>query len=174
MYAGTIKEIQRIVSSSTQLILLSIQIQTRKVALVYNAIFFSTLVNEKKLPSVFVFLLLEAFLIGIAIALCTSICICPFFATWDIENRFKYCLSNGQRMYYLIIKAFLSKDPMATKIALSRSATIEKQIRQTMAMIPTRIAESKYEPIRILQKWAHRKETSLFNLTVEGFLYNST
>jgi hypothetical protein len=123
-------------------------------------------VNEKSLPKLFVFLLLALFLIGMSISICVSLFIFPLFSTIDIENRFSYCLKHLQRMYYLIIQAFLSRDRMNAKILLSRSSIIEQMIRQTMIIIQSRISEANYEPSRFLQKIFYRKRKHIIDLTI--------
>ncbi|CAF1140908.1 unnamed protein product [Rotaria sp. Silwood1] len=143
------------------------QIQTRKIALLYNIIFFSTIANEKKLPILFVFLLLEVFLIGISISIAVSLLVFPLFATIDIENRFNFCLRYFQRMYYLIIQAFLSPDPMAAKVSLSRASIIEGIIRQTLIVIQTRLVEAKYEPSSLIQRIFFRKRKHMIDLNIQ-------
>ncbi|CAF3244784.1 unnamed protein product [Rotaria sp. Silwood2] len=144
------------------------QIQTRKIALLYNAIFFSTIVNEEKLPILFVFLLLAVFLIGISISIFVSLLVFPLFATIDVENRFNYCLCYFQRMYYLIIQAFLSPDPIAAKVSLSRASIIEDIIRQTLIIMQTRLVEARYEPSRLLQRIFFRKRKHMIDLNIQG------
>jgi uncharacterized membrane protein YccC len=121
-------------------------------------------------PKVFVFLLLELFLIGMGIAICVALLIFPLFATIDFENRFNYCLKNLQRMYYFIIQAFLSRDEMNAKVSLSRAAIIEQMIHQTMMTIQPRIAEAKYEPSRLLQKIFYRKRRHIMDLNIQGLV----
>ena len=125
------------------------------------------MVNQKHLPKVFVFLLLELFLIGMGIAICVSLFIFPLFATIDIENRFNYCLKNLQRMYYFLIQAFLSRNEMDAKISLSRAAIIEQMIHQTMIAIQPRITEAEYEPSRLLQKIFYRKRRHIIDLDIQ-------
>jgi uncharacterized membrane protein YccC len=143
------------------------------VALLFNAIFFCTIVNEKSVPKMFVFLLLALFVIGMLISICVSLIIFPLFATIDIENRFSYCLKNLQRMYYFIIQAFLSRDQMNAKVSLSRSSIIEQLIRQTMIIIQSRIIEAKYEPSRFLQKIFYRKRRHIIDLNIQGLFYQN-
>ncbi len=104
------------------------------------------------------------------ISICVSLFIFPLFATIDIENRFSYCLKNLQRMYYLIIQAFLSRNQMDAKISLSRALIIEQMIRQTMVTIQTRIPEAKYEPSRFLQKIFYRKRRHIIDLNIQGLV----
>ncbi|UJR24079.1 hypothetical protein I4U23_027047 [Adineta vaga] len=143
------------------------QIQTRKITLLYNSIFFSTIVNQQSLPKVFVFLLLSLFLIGMSIAICVSLLIFPLFATFDVEHRFSYCLKNLHRMYYLIIQGFLSRDEMIAKVSLSRASILEQMIRQTMLLMQTRILETKYEPTKFLQKLFYRKQKNILYLNLQ-------
>ncbi|CAF1454679.1 unnamed protein product [Rotaria sp. Silwood1] len=91
------------------------------------------------------------------ISICISLLILPLFATFDIENRFSYCLKNLQRMYYFIIQAFLSQDQMNAKVSLSHTSIIEQVFRQTMIIIQLRIAEAQYEPSRLVEKIFYRK-----------------
>ncbi len=138
--------------------------------LLYNAIFFSTIVNEKSLPKLFVFVLLVLFLIGMLISICVSLLIFPLFATIDIENRFSYCLKNVQRMYYLLIQSFLSRNEMDAKISLSRASILEEIIRETMIIIQSRLVEAKSEPSRFFQKIFFSKRRDFIDLNIQGLL----
>ncbi|CAF1333701.1 unnamed protein product [Adineta steineri] len=143
------------------------QIQTRKMTLLINALFFATVVNQNSLPTIFVFLLLALFLIGMIISICVSILFFPLFATFDIEHRFSYCLKNLQGMYYFIIQAFLSDDRMSAKVSLSRASILEQMIRQTMILMQPRVTEAKYEPSRLLQKIFYRKRKHIIDLNIQ-------
>ncbi|CAF1324160.1 unnamed protein product [Adineta ricciae] len=143
------------------------QIQTRKIALLYNAIFFSTIVNQNSLPKVFVFLLLSMFIIGMSIAVLVSLFIFPLFATFDLEHRFSYCLSNLHRMYYLIVQGFLSRDRMTSKVSLSRASILEQMIRETMLLMQPRILEAKYEPRTLLKRLFYRKRKNFIDLNLQ-------
>jgi hypothetical protein len=105
-----------------------------------------------------------------SISICISLLIFPLFSTIDIENRFSYCLKYFQRMYYLIIQAFLSRDRMNAKILLSRASIIEQMIRQTMIIIQSRLSETNYEPSRFLQRIFSRKH--IIDLTIQGLFFS--
>ncbi|CAF4341758.1 unnamed protein product, partial [Adineta steineri] len=96
------------------------QVQNRKIALLIIAIFFSTIVNQANLPSTFIFILLELFVIGMAVAIIVSLLVFPLFATFDIENRVNYCLKNLQNMQTLVLQAFLCEDQMSAQVSLAR------------------------------------------------------
>ena len=102
------------------------------------------------------------------ISIAVSLVVIPLFATIDFENRFHYCLRSFQRMYYLIIQAFLSEDPIMAKIFLSRASIMEERIRQTLTSVPNRLIESQYEPSRLLQKIFFRRRRHMIDLSIEG------
>ncbi len=147
--------------------------QVRKLALIINAIFFASIVNQKNLPSTFVFLLLELFIIGMAIALLVSLFIFPLFATIDFENRVHYCLKNLQQMQTIIIQGFICQDEMNAQISTTRSSTIEQMVRTTMNLLCIRLVEARMEPSRYLQRIFNRKRKHLFNLTLQGYFFSS-
>lgn len=103
-----------------------------------------------------------------SIAIGVSLIISPFFATIDLENRFHYCFRSFQRMYFLIIQAFLSEDPIAAKIYLSRASIIEERIRQTLSIVPNRLIDTRYEPSRFLQRIFFGRRKSMSNLSVQA------
>lgn len=106
----------------------------------------------------FVFYFLSLFLIGMSISIFISLIIFPFYATIDIENRLNYSLKNLQRMYYLIIQSFLTINPMNKKIRLSNVRILEEMVDETIKIIRLRIAETNFEPSRLLQRlFFHRR-----------------
>jgi uncharacterized membrane protein YgaE (UPF0421/DUF939 family) len=131
--------------------------------LLFNAVFFSTIVNQRSIPYLFVFLLLELFVIGMFISICISLFIFPLFATFDIENRFNYCLFNLQRMYQFVIQAFLSENEMNSKVSLSRASIIENE---------TRLLEAKSEPSRLLKKVFYSKRREIIDLNIQGLSFS--
>ncbi|CAF1360199.1 unnamed protein product [Adineta steineri] len=143
------------------------QIPTRKLSLLFNSLFFVTIINQKNLPKFFAFQLLEIFLIGILISILISLFIFPLFATFDIENRFNYCLLHLQHMYHLIIQAYLCQDQISAKIFLSRAHIIEKMIRKTMITTQSRFDETYYEPSRLLQKLFNRRRRYIIDLDLQ-------
>ncbi|CAF2892029.1 unnamed protein product [Rotaria sp. Silwood2] len=143
------------------------QVQTRKIALLINAIFFSTIVNQTNLPSTFIFILLEEFVIGIFVGLIVSIVIFPLFATFDVENRVNYCLTNLQQMETIVIQAFLCTDQMSAQVSLARASTIEQMVRTTMNLMHTRLNEARMEPSRCLQRIFNRRRRHLIDLTLQ-------
>lgn len=108
---------------------------------------------------------------GMTISIVVSLFIFPLFATIDIENRFSYCLKNLQQMYYFILQAFLSRDQMNAKIALSRASIIEQMIRQTILIIQSRLAEASYEPSRLLQKIFYYKRKHIIDRNIQGLFF---
>jgi hypothetical protein len=144
------------------------QIPTRKLSLLFNSIFFVTIINEKQVPRFFAFELFEQFLIGMLISIIISLSIFPLFATFDIENRINYCLSHLQQMYHLVIEAFLCEDQISANIFLSRANIIEKMIRKTMITIQSRFSETYYEPSRLLQRLFNRKRRNIIDLNLQG------
>ncbi|CAF1610091.1 unnamed protein product [Rotaria magnacalcarata] len=143
------------------------QVQTRKIALLISTIFFSTIVNQPGLPSTFIFILLEQFVIGIFVGLFVSMLIFPLFATFDIENRVSYCLTNLQQMESIVIQAFLSTDQMSAQAALARSSTIEQMVRSTMTLMHVRLNETRMEPSRCLQRICNRRRRHLIDLKLQ-------
>jgi len=143
------------------------QIQTRKIALLHNAIFFSTIVNERSLPKAFAFFLILLFFLGMLISVCVSLLIFPLFSTIDLENRFCYCLKNVQRMYFYLIQSFVCRDPINAKIFICRSTIVEQMIRQTSSIIPMRLIETQYEPTRFLHRIFLNRRKHLMNLNVQ-------
>ncbi|CAF4132243.1 unnamed protein product, partial [Rotaria sordida] len=143
------------------------QVQTRKIALLINVIFFSTIVNETNLPSTFIFILLEEFVIGLFISLIVSIVIFPLFATFDVENRVNYSLTNLQRMETILIQAFLCKDQMSAQVSLARASTIEQMVRTAMNLMQTRLNDASMEPARCLQRIFNRRRRHLTDLTLQ-------
>ncbi|CAF0844236.1 unnamed protein product [Adineta steineri] len=143
------------------------QVLTRKIALLFIVVFFSTIINQDNLPSTFVFILLERFVIGMAVSVIVSLLVFPLFATFDIENRVKYCLKNLQQMQTIIIKAFLCEDQMSAQVSLAQASTIEQMIRTTMNLITTRLVEATIEPSRCLQRIFNRRHRHLIDLTIQ-------
>jgi uncharacterized membrane protein YccC len=136
-----------------------------------NAIFFATIVNQTNLPSTFAFVLLEEFVIGMAVALVVSLLIFPLFATFDIENRVNYCLTNLQQMQTIVIQAFLCQDQMNAQVSLARASTIEQMVRSTMNLMHTRLNEARMEPSRCLQRIFNRRRRHLIDLTLQGYFF---
>ncbi len=136
-----------------------------------NAIFFATIINQTNLPPTFIFVLLEQFVIGLAVPLVVSIFIFPLFATIDFENRVNYCLINLQQMQTIAIQAFLCQDQMGAQVSLARVTTIEQMVRATMGLMPTRLFEASMEPSRYLQRIFNRKRRHLIDLTIQGYFF---
>lgn len=144
------------------------QIPTRKLSLLFNSIYFCTIINQKELPNLFAFELLEQFVIGMLISIIVSLFIFPLFSTFDIENRINYCLSHLQQMYHFIIQAFLCDNQINANIYLSRANIIEQMIRKTMIIIQLRFLEINYEPSRLLQRLSNRNRRNIIDLTLQG------
>ena len=140
----------------------------RKIPLLVNAIFFSTIVNHKILPSTFIFYIILQIIIGLIVSVGISLLVCPLFATIDFENRVNYCLKNLQEMQTIIIQAFVCQDEMHAKLTVTRASTIEQTIRTAMNVLPKRLIEARLEPTRWLQRIYNRKRKHLFNLTLSG------
>lgn len=140
----------------------------RKIPLLINAIFFATIVNQKSVPSVFIFFIILKFVIGIVISIGVSLLIFPQFATIDFENRVNYCLKHLHEMQTIIIQAFVCQDEMSAKLAMARASTIEQMIRTAMSLIPRRLLETRIEPSRFFQWLSSRKRKHLFTLTLAG------
>lgn len=136
--------------------------------LLFNAVFFSILLTEPSLPKMFVFILLGMFLLGMCISIVVSFFVFPSFATLDVEQRFSFCLSNVQRIFYLLVQSFLSSDRVHARMLLSRASILEEMIRSVMSPIPTRLFESTYEPSEFLQRIFYRNRHRLIQLSVEG------
>jgi uncharacterized membrane protein YccC len=146
-------------------------VATRKIALLINAIFFATIVNQPNLPSTFIFQLLEVFIIGMAVSLVVSLLIFPLFATIDFENRVNYCLKNLHQMQLIVTQAFLCQDQMVAQVSLARASTIEQMVRTTMNLMSTRLIEAHMEPSRCLQRIFNRRRRHLIDLTIQGYLF---
>jgi hypothetical protein len=144
------------------------QVPTRKLSLLFNSIFFVTIINQEQVPRFFAFELLEEFVIGMLISIIVSLIIFPLFATFDIENRINYSLSHLQQMYDLIIQAFLCEDQISADVYLSRANIMEKMIRKTMITVQSRFSEIYYEPSRLLQRLSNRKRRNIIDLTLQG------
>jgi len=144
------------------------QVPTRKLSLLFNSIFFVTIINQEQVPRFFAFELLEEFVIGMLISIIVSLIIFPLFATFDIENRINYSLSHLQQMYDLIIQAFLCEDQISANVYLSRANIMEKMIRKTMITVQSRFSEIYYEPSRLLQRLSNRKRRNIIDLTLQG------
>lgn len=140
----------------------------RKIPLLINAIFFATIVNQPSLPSVFIFLIILKFIIGLIVSIVVSALIFPLFATIDFENRVNYCLKNLQEMQTVVVQAFVCQDEMNAKLETVRASTIEKMIRATLSLLPRRLIEAHMEPSRCLQQIFNRKRKHLFALTLQG------
>jgi uncharacterized membrane protein YccC len=139
--------------------------------LVLCAIFFATIVNQPAIPSTFIFQLLEAFVIGMAVAVLVSSTIFPVFATMDIENRVNYCLLNLQEMQTLIIQAFLHQDEMSAQVSLTRASTIEQMIRLAIGPIRMKLVVARFEPSRYLQRIFNRRRRNIIDLTIQGLFF---
>ncbi|CAF3136587.1 unnamed protein product [Rotaria sp. Silwood2] len=142
---------------------------TRKLSLLFNSLYFVTIVNQNKIRKYFSFELLEEFIIGIFLSIIISLFIFPLFVTFDIENRVNYCLSHLQKMYHLIIQAYLSEDHITANVFLSRAHIIEKMIRKTMITTQSRFSDTIYEPSRLLKIIFNRKRRFIIDLTIQGF-----
>jgi uncharacterized membrane protein YgaE (UPF0421/DUF939 family) len=143
-------------------------VQTRKIALVFSAVFFASIVNQSAVPSTFIFTLLEEFVIGMGVALLVSFVIFPLFATFDIENRVNYCLRNLQQMQTLIIQAFLCEDEMGAQVSLAQASTLETLVRKAMNPIYMRLGEAHFEPSRCLKRIFNRRRRHLIDLALQG------
>ncbi|CAF3254720.1 unnamed protein product [Rotaria sp. Silwood2] len=143
------------------------KIPTRKLSLLFNTLYFVTIVNKNQIPKFFSFELLEEFIIGIFLSISVSLFIFPLFATFDIENRVNYCLYHLQQMYHLVIQAFISEDHITANVLLSRAHIIEKMIRKTMITTQSRFSDTNYEPSRLLQIIFNRKRRFIIDLTIQ-------
>jgi hypothetical protein len=101
-------------------------------------------------------------------ALIVSLLIFPFFATFDIENRFNYSLSKLQQMHGLIIQAFLSHDKMSAQMFLAKAAIIENLIQKAIISMQMRLDEARFEPSRYLQRIFNRKHRHIIDLTLQS------
>ena len=145
----------------------SFQLQSRKLSLWFNAIFFVTIINEEKVRSTFAFELLADFLLGMSVALVVSIFIFPLFATFDIENRFNYCLLHLDQMQSFVLQAFLCQDRTAARVSLARASIVERRLRDTMNGMRTRLLEARFEPAWILQRIFNRRGKHIIDLPIE-------
>ncbi|CAF1392692.1 unnamed protein product, partial [Rotaria sordida] len=143
------------------------QVQTRKISLLYNVIYFSGNFSNPSILSTYSFELLGIYLLGMVIALLVSLIIFPLFATFDIENRFNYSLSKLQRMHTLIIQAFLCSDKMSAHMLLTRASLIENMVHNTLTPIQMKLDEAHFEPARLLQKIFNRKHIHIIDLILQ-------
>jgi len=144
------------------------QVQTKKLCMLYNVIYFISIFSNDTMPLTFAFELFSVYLIGMIMALFASIAIFPLFATFDIENRFNYSLSKLQQMHILIVQAFLSSDKMTAHMSLAKVATIENLVEKALSPIQSRIDEARFEPSKFLQRLINRKYQHIINLTLQG------
>ena len=143
----------------------------RRICLLFNVIFFATIVNQVDVPDTFVFQLLEEFAIGMGVALLVSLLVFPLFATFDIENRVNYSLSTLQQMHALILQAFLCQDQTSAQVPLARATIVEKMVRKTMDPIQVRLDEARFEPSRCLQRLFNRRRRHIIDLTLQGLFF---
>jgi hypothetical protein len=141
--------------------------QSRKLSLWFNAIFFVTIINEQTVRSTFVFELLTDFILGMCVALVVSVLIFPLFATFDIENRVNYCLLHLDQMQTFLLQAFLCQDQTAAKVSLARATIVERRLWDAMNQMRGRLIEARLEPSRLLQWIFNRQQKHIINLTIE-------
>ncbi|CAF1492932.1 unnamed protein product, partial [Didymodactylos carnosus] len=129
---------------------------------------------------------LELFVLGMAVAVATSLVIFPLTATFDIENRFYYALENLNQLYALSIQGFLSGDQIASQVpqtqgtlisvfypegnvfeSFARSKILEQFTRESMIIMQSRLAEIRFEPVRLLQKLFNRSKLKIIDLTLQ-------
>ncbi|CAF1053029.1 unnamed protein product [Rotaria sp. Silwood1] len=143
------------------------QIQTKKLSLLYNVLYFASNVFRHEIPLIFSFELLGIYIMGMCMALFISFFIFPIFATFDIENRFNYSLSKLQQMNELVIQEFLCRDKISAHMSLTRTSMIENMVHKALSPIQTRLDESYFEPARYLQRIFNRKRSHIIDLTLK-------
>ncbi|CAF1021837.1 unnamed protein product [Rotaria sordida] len=143
------------------------QIQTKKLSLLYNVLYFASNAFRHETQSIFSFELLGIYIMGMSMTLFISFFIFPIFATFDIENRFNYSLSKLQQMNVLIIQAFLSRSKISAHMSHRKASIIENMIHKALSPIQTRLEESRFEPARYLQRIFNRKHRHIIDLTVK-------
>jgi hypothetical protein len=84
-------------------------IAQRKMPLIIVVIFWTSICNTPNglLPSTFAFQLLEAMVIGLAVALAASLVVFPTSACYEIHQRLVYCLHGVEQASELVITAFV-------------------------------------------------------------------
>lgn len=144
------------------------QIPTQKLGLLFNSLFFTTIINEKKVSINFSFELLEEFAIGIVLSIIISLSLFPLFATLDIENRtLLLFISSSTNVSFNYSSIFIWRSNNGKCFSFS-SKNYWKMIRKTMITIQTRYSEANYEPSRLLQKIFNRKRRHFIDLTLQG------
>jgi hypothetical protein len=146
----------------------SFQSPMKKISLLYNVLYFDSIFSQPNIPSTFSFELLGVYILGMVMALIASLLIFPLFATFDIENRFNYSLSELQQMHRLVIQAFLSHDKMSANIILAKSTIIESLIQKAIIPFQTRQDEARFELPQYLQRIFNRKHRHIIDLTLSG------
>ncbi|CAF1243578.1 unnamed protein product, partial [Didymodactylos carnosus] len=142
------------------------KIQTRRVVLLINVIFFSTIVNNQQTSTIFVFELLKTYIIGLIVAIITSIIIFPLTATLDIENRFIYGLLNLNQLYILAIHGYLSQNKILSQVSLKQCEIIQQYLCENLIMMQIRLNQVKYEPVKLIQLIFRRHRIKTINLTL--------
>ena len=144
------------------------QVQTKKLCMFYNVLYFCAIFSQKNMPSTFAFQLFSVYLIAMAIVLFVSLTVFPLFATYDVENRFNYSLANLQRIYVLLIQAFLSRDQMTADLSLAKAAMRENLVNKALGSLRSRIDEAQFEPSRLLQRLVNQNYRHIIDLTLKG------
>ena len=116
---------------------LILPVSSSKVELIIRFIIFVTIINGANVPSVFSFILLEEFLIGMVVALFVFLSLILLIS--KVEST---------TVYTIVIRAFLYRDETNSKMFLPESRIIEEMVRKTMSVIQTRLQEAPFEPSR--------------------------
>ncbi|CAF1032359.1 unnamed protein product [Adineta steineri] len=142
--------------------------QTRKLTLLFNALFFLTIFNKEKVQSKLAFQLVANYIIGMFVAVLASMLIFPLFATFDIENRVNYCLLHIDQMHQFVLQAFLCEDEIKAQVSLARARVVERRLHKTMSQMRTRLLDEIHlEPSRLLQRICRRRKKTITHLNIK-------
>ena len=72
-------------------------------------------------------------------------------------------------MQTFVLQAFSSEDPTAARVSLARASIVEQRLSQTMIQMRLRLAETHYEPSRILQRIFNRRRRHIIDLTIQSY-----
>ncbi|CAF2104224.1 unnamed protein product [Rotaria magnacalcarata] len=142
------------------------QIQTKKLSLLYNALYFASHVYRRADTLILSFELLGIYILGMSMASLISFTIFPIFATFDIENRFNYSLLKLQQMHTLLIRGFLCHDKTSAHMFLTRASMLENLVNKALDPIQSRIDEARFEPTEYLKRRFNRKRRAIIDLTL--------
>ena len=141
-------------------------IAQRKMPLIIVVIFWTSICNTPNglLPPTFAFQLLEAMVIGLAVALAASLVVFPTSACYELHQRLIYCLHGVEQASELIITAFVchcqpgSADTGCERCQVRRLRAMADLdivialLRDTRAAIRSLIVSCKGEFVPLVQK----------------------